>query len=175
MLPLVVRDARGSDMKHRIQTIRDDLAVRTSYEQSNIVEVLKIWENEKVSADLAAREGRIAAQPLFNTYLNILSHSNDAGSANPPFFKHLDIDLERYEADKSSQPSASPPEELRKGRINLSPTALYIDIVLNEESNTLDLHARSSGGLMTTSQLRIWLSELSTEISSLTTQIEHTM
>lgn len=171
MLPLIVKDALSSGIKHKIQMIRDDLAIRTAYEQSNLVEVLNLW-NDKIATESAVQKDKVPLPLLFNTYLNIVSKANITEPTNTPFFDPVDIDLERYEAFKGSHRQAHVTGH-RERRINLSSTALYIDMVLNAQDGSLDLHGRSEGGLMNAVELLNWLEELRDELVWLVEQINN--
>ena len=139
--PVLVRDALTRPVVESARGLQADLAERVEYEQSYLHQVLE-WVRP------ASNEGIV--QPLFNTYVNILSYDRPNRRLDPspePLFLPYNIDNNTTATTTDSD--SSPPETVQVPTAidslsveYLSRHNLYLDVVRNPETDSVDFSIR---------------------------------
>lgn len=171
--PVSIREALPRPVVESLQDLQADLAERVEFEQSYLQEVLE-WVGQ------ADGYGNGFAEPLFNTYVNILSYEGPRGgtsssSDTDPLFLPYPID------DTTSTTSTAaenplpplPPTTIDTLELNhLSAKNLYLDVVRKTEDDRVDFSIRCDAELMDEGAVRAFAGEIVDEVGRIIVELE---
>ena len=174
--PVLVRDALTRPVTDSMRRLQADLAERVDYEQSYLHQVLE-WIRP-------ACDGGVV-QPLFNTYVNILSSDRPTGSLPPsssaatssePLFLPYNLDdIAPNATTTKSSPSETVqiPTAIDSLSVDyLSQHNLYLDVVRKPETDRVDFFIRCDAELMDEETVRAFAGEMVQEVQKIITKIE---
>ena len=174
--PVLVRDALTRPVIESARSLQADMAERVEYEQSYLHQVLE-WIRP------TGDEGIL--QPLFNTYVNILSYdrpnggppppSSSASSSEPLFLPYNLDDIIPNTTTTSSSPSETVqvPTAIDSLSVEyLSQHNLYLDVVRNPETDSVDFIIRCDAQLMDEETVRAFAEEMVQEVQKIIAEIE---
>ena len=178
--PVLIRDALTRPIIESAHSLQADLAERVEYEQSFLHQVLE-WVRP------AGDEGIV--QPLFNTFVNILSYERSKGSPPPspsaaassePLFLPCNLDditpnTKTTITITNSSPSKTVqvPTAIDSLSVDyLSQHNLYLDVVRNPETDSVDFFARCDAEIMNEETVRAFVVEIAQEVQEIIAEIE---
>ena len=171
--PVLIRDALTRPVVESAHGLQADLAERVEYEQSYLHQVLR-WIGP------AGDDGVI--QPLFNTYVNILSYERPNGAssvaASPePLF--LPYNLDDINPTTTTTTNSSPSETIQVPTAidslsvdYLSQHNLYLDVVRNPETDSVDFFIRCDAELMNQETVGAFAEDIVQEVQRIIAEIE---
>ena len=169
MTPVLIRDALTRPVIESARGLQADLAERVEYEQSYLHQVLE-WVRP------AGDEGIV--QPLFNTYVNILSYDRPNGDP-PPSSETLFLPYNLDDITQNTTTKSSPSETLQVPTAidslsvdYLSQHNLYLDVVRNPETDSADFFIRCDAELMNEETVRSFAGEIVQEVDNIVAEIE---
>ena len=178
--PVLIRDALTRSAVESAHSLQADLAKRVEYEQSYLHEVLE-WIRPEGDQGIV--------QPLFNTYVNILSYerpkedpppSSSAAASSEPFFLPCNLDdIIPNNTTTTTIINSSPSETVQ------TPTAidslsvdylaqhnLYLDVVRNPETDSVDFFIRCDAELMDEETVRGFAGKMVQEVQKIIAEIK---
>lgn len=173
--PITVHDALPRPVVESLRDLQADLAERVEYEQSYLHEVLE-WVGH---AD-GNRNGLV--EPLFNTYVNILSYEGPRGgtssssSDTTPLFLPCPIDDTTPTASTAEENTQLPlpPTTIDTLDLNhLSAQNLYLDVVRKIEEDRVDFFIRCDSELMDEGMVRVFAGEIVGEVGRIIVELEN--
>ena len=171
MTPVLVRDALARPAVESARALQVELADRVEYEQKYLPEVLG-WAG-------------CGGEPLFNTFVNILSHEGPGRGGPPPAstsdtlfvpwqIGETTIDTETSTATTTTTAAA----EIIPTPISTLDTAfladknLYLDVVRRLEDDCVDFAIRCDGSLMDEGAARAFAEEVAREVGGIVEEIQ---
>lgn len=175
--PVLIREALSRPVVETLRDLLVDLAERVEYEQSFLQEVLE-WVGH------SDENGTGFVEPLFNTYVNILSYEDPRGGASSsssssetePLFLPCPIDdatpITSTAAEKAQL--TLPPTPIDTLDLNhLSPKNLYLDVVRKIEEDRVDFFIRCDSELMDEGAVRAFAEEIVGEVGRIIVELEN--
>ncbi|TIB70322.1 acetyl-CoA synthetase-like protein [Wallemia mellicola] len=147
LLPLSV--APG-DTIAAAREVQRDIARRTIVEQDHLGAIAKVVFNDGV--------------PLFNVYVNILWHAEKIFSLNDSSLMQMDVGAPTDFVSKDRIDVRSSVRELSTAGV--SQDAVFLDIALDAQKDTVGVAARASESVMSSAELQAFIGKITTEIKS---------
>ena len=168
--PVLVRDALARPAVESARALQVELAERVEYEQSYLPEVLG-WAG-------------CGGEPLFNTFVNILSHEGPGrggpspASTSDTLFVPWQIGEMTIDTETSTATTATTAAEIIPTPISTLDTAfladknLYLDVVRRPEDDCVDFAIRCDGSLMDEGAARAFAEEVAREVGGIVEEIQ---
>ncbi|CAD6589977.1 MAG: hypothetical protein ASARMPRED_004341 [Alectoria sarmentosa] len=170
--PVVIPEALDRPVLESAQRLQSGLAERVEFEQSYLHEVLE-WVG-------------CGGKPLFNTYVNILSHEGAHGAPSPPKmtkttttssdplfipYQLSNLPLDPAPAEPTNHGKSTAVDALEVG--HLAEKNLYLDVVRRVEDDCVDFGIRCDGELMEDEgAVRAFAGEIAGEVEKIVEGIE---
>ena len=169
--PVVIPAALDRPVLESAQRLHSDLAERVEYEQSYLHEVLELVG--------------CGGKPLFNTFVNILSHEGAHGAPSPSPTTTITTTTSSDPLFIPHQPAnlpmdPAPAEPMNDGKTAvdalevgyLAEKNLYLDVVRRVEDDCVDFGIRCDGELMDGGAVRAFAGEVAGEVEKIVGGIE---
>ena len=176
--PVLIRDALTRPVIESAHGLQEDLAERVEYEQSYLHQVLE-W--------IRPPDDEGTVQPLFNTYVNILSYerpkggqppSSSSAAATEPLFIPWNLD-DSTPNTTTTLTNSSPSETVQVPTAidtltvdYLSQHNFYLDVVRNAETDSVDFFIRCDAELMDEEMVRGFAREMVHETQKIIAEIK---